>query len=218
MISLRSNLQNLIHKGIVSAFPINDQPSLKSVSSREEIFQNDYFCDSPKQIFDKYKIKNSFFGLNSYKEVADDIKTQVPRNEIISKIETTQGGGLKIKINDNYLKENLVNYEKYLSIPHQRKALVCLPGLEMDEKLEYDYFRGLNIAEKVKRTLQVLNYSTHLVLPIMDKAKTSKNSNKIHYENLFQNKYFGLNAEICYYSDLLAFCNETFYTMSKVNY
>jgi hypothetical protein len=70
----------------MSSFPVNDLPKLESVHNRDDIYNFDYISDAPKELFDKYKIKNAFFGLTNYKEVGDDIKIQIPRNSMIAKV------------------------------------------------------------------------------------------------------------------------------------
>ena len=91
MISIKRNIQRLVSKAITSAFPIQEKPIIKEIVERGEIYDYDYFCDTPKDIFDKnkilYKKRNTFYGLSTYKEVGDDLKDQIPRNNIIEKIQ-----------------------------------------------------------------------------------------------------------------------------------
>jgi hypothetical protein len=219
MISIKANVANLIHRAIISAFPIKDTPVIKPTISRDEIYQFDYICEAPKELFEKYKLKSSFFGHYNYKDVAEDIKVQVPRNPLISKIETTQNGALRIKIDDEFIKYNIPNYDTFIRSHKKRNALICLPGLIYKDRIDFEYFRGMNIAEKLQRVLRMVNYKTKFVLPIVDSAirhGLDPDVTRLEYNNLVQNSFFKLDPDVQLTSDLAEQFFDHFEEMRRV--
>ena len=178
-ISLRKKLELLVHKAIKTSFPLDDVPKILANNNRNEIENYDYYTYIPKQLFEKYKTDNHFFGLFTVKEVGNDIKIQIPKNDIISKAEASGNGFLKISIDDKYILNNLkIPYSNGSSL--NRELLLIGPTFVTDQKLEYDYYRGLNILEKLIRLGEFQGYSisTYIMTQDIDTIKIQKLLNK----------------------------------------
>jgi len=203
MISIKRNIQNLLKASISQAFPIQADPTIYEITDRGDIYNYDYFSDAPKQIFDTHKtqfrMRNICYGLINYKEVGDSLKDQIPRNEIVEKVQVNQNGTLKFRIRSDYILKQLNRFPEFVTKSQDNQVLICLPAIFPNENIGYDYFRGLNKAEMLSEILKAFSYKTKFVLPYLINSTENANSSDCipkEYTSLFQNKLFHLNPSL----------------------
>jgi len=207
MLSIKYELKFIIQRAILTAFPIKEEPIVHPSFITKDLFNYDYICYSPKFLFDKYKHSDSFYGLSNEKAVAEDIRVQIPDNPIISRVDVTNNGGLHIKLDDEFIKAKMKAYESFIIPKETKKGLICLPSVTNGQKVDYEFFRAINIAEKLQRLMTRLKYQSKVVFPIIDQVSLPDNvlarSFLIkNYENMLKNEYFDVDHDILLSSDM----------------
>ncbi len=207
MISIKREIIDLVNKALVKAFPVQTKVIVKEMTDRSDVYNFDYFCDTPKDLFDQnkmeYRRRNIFYGLANYKEVGDDIKDQIPRNNIIEKIQVTQNGTLKFRVRYEHILSLLGEYNEFTSCKSHSQLLIGLPAITLNHgEIGYDYFRALNRASLFQGILKNFKYNVKLTSPFLFvDMKNQENSQPDarffeKYKKLFSNDFFSLNPSV----------------------
>ena len=206
MISIKREIIVLVNKSLLKAFPVQTKVIVKDITHRSDVYNFDYSCDTPKDLFDQnkmeYRRRNVFFGLANYKEVGDDIKDQIPRNNIIEKIQVTQNGTLKFRVRYEHIQSLLNEYNSFTSCKTNSQLLIGLPAITLNHgEIGYDYFRALNRASLFQRILGNFKYNVKITSPFLFVDMMNQNQQNAptdslileEYKDLFSNKFFSLN-------------------------
>jgi len=221
MLSIKYELKFIIQRAILTAFPIKEEPIIHPSFITKDLFHYDYICYSPKFLFDKYKQSNSFYGLSNEKAVAEDIRVQIPQNSLISKVDVCRNGGLQIKLDDEFIKTKMKAYKDFIVPAKTKKGLICLPSVTNGEKVDYELFRAINIAEKLQRIMTKLKYQNKVIFPIIDQVSLPDNVLARlflikNYENMLKSEYFDIDHDILLSSDMAGSFDGVFEGFSEV--
>jgi len=206
MISIKREIIDLVNKSLLKAFPVQTKVIVKDVTDRSDVYNFDYSCDTPKDLFDQnkmeYRRRNIFFGLANYKEVGDDIKDQIPRNNIIEKIQVTQNGTLKFRVRYEHIQSLLNEYNSFTSCKTNSQLLIGLPAITLNHgEIGYDYFRALNRASLFQSILKNFKYNVKVTSPflfvdMMNQQPAADSMFFEKYKKLFSNGFFSLNPSV----------------------
>lgn len=176
VLNIKRYLTKIVNHAIHQAVPVVEMFEVSPITEAEEKFRFDYLTSAPKIIFNSNKKypENHAFGLYSMKEVGDEIRVHLARHQHLRKVEALFGGELKIRLEDFFITEQLESYVKNERSPSHKpkKIAIVVPAPTNLSRLESDYFRCINHAEKLLRLHLRLGNQVDVIVPYHD-SKTA---------------------------------------------